>query len=83
MIAFTVGLLLYAACGITVLKVINEVQGKPYMDEIFHIPQAQQYCHGNLSEVRPELTLSIQHRLRYNSTETAPINTSKRLQNFL
>ncbi|XP_046357840.2 putative Dol-P-Glc:Glc(2)Man(9)GlcNAc(2)-PP-Dol alpha-1,2-glucosyltransferase [Haliotis rufescens] len=56
MIAFTVGLLLYAACGITVLKVINEVQGKPYMDEIFHIPQAQQYCHGNLSEWDPMIT---------------------------
>ena len=24
---------------------------KPYMDEIFHIPQVQQYCQGNFSHV--------------------------------
>jgi hypothetical protein len=24
----------------------------PYMDEIFHIPQAQKYCDGNFTEVK-------------------------------
>ncbi|XP_067685168.1 dol-P-Glc:Glc(2)Man(9)GlcNAc(2)-PP-Dol alpha-1,2-glucosyltransferase-like [Haliotis asinina] len=56
MIVFTVGLLLYAASGLMLMKILNDVQGKPYMDEIFHIPQAQQYCHGNLSEWDPMIT---------------------------
>lgn len=36
-------------------KVTRE-QREPYMDEIFHIPQAQKYCQGKFSEVK-ELSL--------------------------
>ena len=28
----------------------------PYMDEIFHIPQAQRYCHGRFREWDPKIT---------------------------
>lgn len=24
---------------------------QPYMDEVFHVPQAQEYCKGNYNEV--------------------------------
>lgn len=30
---------------------------QPYMDEIFHVPQAQQYCKGNYNEVQKILFL--------------------------
>ena len=29
----------------------NNVLSKPYMDEIFHIPQAQRYCNGSYNDV--------------------------------
>ncbi|CAG8711824.1 6791_t:CDS:2, partial [Dentiscutata heterogama] len=34
----------------------NTVVPDPYMDEIFHIPQAQRYCEGNYHEWDPKLT---------------------------
>lgn len=33
---------------------VTREQRAPYMDEIFHIPQAQKYCHGRFNEVRRE-----------------------------
>lgn len=30
---------------------INQVQTIPYLDEIYHVPQAQEYCRGNFSYV--------------------------------
>lgn len=32
-------------------RVTREQRG-PYMDEIFHVAQAQKYCHGKFNEVR-------------------------------
>ncbi|KAI8975572.1 alpha-2-glucosyltransferase Alg10 [Mycotypha africana] len=37
-------------------KLINDKVPDPYMDEIFHIPQAQQYCRGRYTEWDPKLT---------------------------
>ena len=37
---------------------VSFAQSEPYMDEIFHIPQARQYCAGNFSKV------SMKHGLR-------------------
>ncbi|XP_015761840.1 PREDICTED: dol-P-Glc:Glc(2)Man(9)GlcNAc(2)-PP-Dol alpha-1,2-glucosyltransferase-like isoform X2 [Acropora digitifera] len=34
----------------------NAKQPKPYMDEIFHIPQAQKYCHYKFQEWDPKIT---------------------------
>lgn len=34
-----------------ILNQINDHVDKPYMDEIFHVPQAQHYCLGNYNEV--------------------------------
>lgn len=32
-------------------ELINRVQPTPYLDEIYHVPQAQEYCRGNFSHV--------------------------------
>ena len=47
--------LIYFQLSWLVLNRIDEKVYKPYMDEIFHIPQAQQYCVGNYSEVNTNL----------------------------
>ncbi len=31
--------------------IINRTRPEPYMDEIFHVPQAQRYCQGRYTEV--------------------------------
>lgn len=36
--------------------VVNHIVPEPYMDEIFHIPQAQQYCKGNFGSWDPMIT---------------------------
>lgn len=35
---------------------VNHAVPEPYMDEIFHIPQAQQYCKGNFGSWDPMIT---------------------------
>eukprot|EP00117_Sycon_ciliatum_P012237 scpid69449/ scgid13382/ Dol-P-Glc:Glc(2)Man(9)GlcNAc(2)-PP-Dol alpha-1,2-glucosyltransferase; Alpha-1,2-glucosyltransferase ALG10-A; Alpha-2-glucosyltransferase ALG10-A; Asparagine-linked glycosylation protein 10 homolog A len=39
-----------------ILAAIHNVQPTPYMDEIFHVPQTVQYCHGNWSSWDPMIT---------------------------
>ncbi|GER54370.1 Dol-P-Glc:Glc(2)Man(9)GlcNAc(2)-PP-Dol alpha-1,2-glucosyltransferase [Striga asiatica] len=34
----------------------NQIVPSPYMDEIFHVPQAQQYCRGNFRSWDPMIT---------------------------
>ena len=43
--------LIYFQINFLVLYKLDEIVDKPYMDEIFHVPQAQQYCLGNYNEV--------------------------------
>ena len=38
--------LIFLAITTIIFLEINKIQHEPYMDEIFHIPQAQNYCHG-------------------------------------
>ncbi|KAL7248330.1 hypothetical protein ACSBR2_003113 [Camellia fascicularis] len=35
---------------------VNRIVPHPYMDEIFHVPQAQQYCKGNFTSWDPMIT---------------------------
>ncbi|PQQ06855.1 dol-P-Glc:Glc(2)Man(9)GlcNAc(2)-PP-Dol alpha-1 2-glucosyltransferase isoform X1 [Prunus yedoensis var. nudiflora] len=35
---------------------VNQIVPEPYMDEIFHVPQAQQYCKGNFRSWDPMIT---------------------------
>ncbi|KAL4226440.1 glucosyltransferase [Mactra antiquata] len=39
-----------------VFKYISKAQNDPYMDEIFHVPQAQHYCISNFSRWDPMIT---------------------------
>ncbi len=41
----------YAAVTSAIAYQVNEHVPEPYMDEIFHIPQAQKYCTGNFRDV--------------------------------
>ena len=47
---------LLVAIASVIFGVLNKEQPGPYMDEIFHIPQAQNYCIGNLSHWNPKIT---------------------------
>ncbi|MED6131927.1 hypothetical protein PIB30_014639 [Stylosanthes scabra] len=41
---------------VLVTILVNRIVPDPYMDEIFHIPQAQQYCKGNFRSWDPMIT---------------------------
>lgn len=41
----------YVAVLVFISNKINEIQPIPYLDEIYHVPQAQEYCKGNFSHV--------------------------------
>ncbi|THU91646.1 glucosyltransferase [Dendrothele bispora CBS 962.96] len=47
-----------AYCGIciSVLKELNSIVDEPYMDEPFHIPQAQAYCRNEFTTWDPKIT---------------------------
>lgn len=42
---------IYAGVMLAIYNKINQVQPIPYLDEIYHVPQAQAYCKGNFSHV--------------------------------
>lgn len=39
----------YAGGLLIISSYINEIQPTPYLDEIYHVPQAQEYCNGNFT----------------------------------
>lgn len=41
---------------VPVSVLVNRVVPEPYMDEIFHVPQAQQYCRGDFRSWDPMIT---------------------------
>ncbi|KAL1707042.1 glycosyltransferase family 59 protein [Schizophyllum commune] len=46
----------FCAAAVSVLKEVNKHVTEPYMDEPFHVPQAQAYCAGNFSHWDPKIT---------------------------
>ncbi|PPQ62790.1 hypothetical protein CVT24_000484 [Panaeolus cyanescens] len=48
--------LAFAALCVTTLKEVNTLVDEPYMDEPFHIPQAQAYCRGDFGHWDPKIT---------------------------
>ncbi|BGP35598.1 glucosyltransferase [Rhodotorula toruloides] len=46
----------WAAASVWVAVRMNRTVGEPYMDEIFHVPQAQAYCRGDWKYWDPALT---------------------------
>ncbi|KAI0932633.1 hypothetical protein AcW1_000301 [Taiwanofungus camphoratus] len=47
---------LFCALSIITLKAVNEEVTEPYMDEPFHVPQAQAYCRGDYWAWDPKIT---------------------------
>ncbi|KAL6299647.1 glucosyltransferase [Sparassis latifolia] len=47
---------LFMAVSVLVLKAVNEEVTEPYMDEPFHVPQAQAYCRSDYSYWDPKIT---------------------------
>lgn len=43
--------LIYFTINYLVFEYVNQRVSEPYMDEIFHVPQAQEYCLGNYQKV--------------------------------
>ncbi|KAM0522561.1 hypothetical protein ACHAPE_002153 [Trichoderma viride] len=52
-LGFTVTL---AAAAFLWLGVVSEIVPEPYLDEVFHIPQAQKYCEGKFFEWDDKIT---------------------------
>ncbi|KAL0071717.1 glucosyltransferase [Marasmius tenuissimus] len=48
--------ILYCGLCVTILKEVNRLVDEPYMDEPFHIPQAQAYCRGEFDKWDPKIT---------------------------
>ncbi|KAH8086666.1 glucosyltransferase [Cristinia sonorae] len=46
----------FCTISIYVLRAVNEAVREPYMDEPFHVPQAQAYCEGKFQQWDPKLT---------------------------
>ena len=51
---FTIGILV--AVTSMIFTLVNKKQSEPYMDEIFHIPQAQNYCHFQYDHWNEKIT---------------------------
>jgi hypothetical protein len=61
---------IYFNLNYLILNLVNQNVIKPYMDEIFHVPQAQTYCLGNYNEVsKPFIKKIFYYKM------LAPINT--------
>lgn len=46
----------YLAMTASIFTIMHSANPKPYMDEIFHIPQAQKYCNGSFDSWDPKIT---------------------------
>ncbi|RZF48044.1 hypothetical protein LSTR_LSTR002110 [Laodelphax striatellus] len=47
---------LFTISTLTVFNFVYEAQPKPYIDEIFHVPQAQKFCNGTFNEWDSKIT---------------------------
>ncbi|XP_039263673.2 dol-P-Glc:Glc(2)Man(9)GlcNAc(2)-PP-Dol alpha-1,2-glucosyltransferase-like isoform X1 [Styela clava] len=47
---------LYVLCSAAILQAVCQILPAPFIDEIFHIPQAQHYCNGSFSEWNDKIT---------------------------
>lgn len=48
--------LIVSSWVIPISIIVNRIVPEPYMDEIFHVPQAQKYCVGNFKSWDPMIT---------------------------
>ena len=54
--AFPLSLGILSAMTAAVLALINTTVPDPYMDEVFHVPQAEKYCSGNFTHWDNKIT---------------------------
>jgi len=54
--ALAIASLIYLQLNWLILNTVNDNVSQPYMDEIFHIPQARHYCSGNYSVWNDKIT---------------------------
>ncbi|XP_022203020.2 putative Dol-P-Glc:Glc(2)Man(9)GlcNAc(2)-PP-Dol alpha-1,2-glucosyltransferase [Nilaparvata lugens] len=47
---------LYMITSVIVFNYVYEAQPKPFIDEIFHVPQAQKFCNGTFNEWDAKIT---------------------------
>ncbi|KIK70426.1 glycosyltransferase family 59 protein [Collybiopsis luxurians FD-317 M1] len=52
----SVSYIAYVVICVSVLKELNRIVDEPYMDEPFHVPQAQAYCNGDYASWDPKIT---------------------------
>ena len=50
-----VTLSVFLAASAVVFAILHTTRPEPYMDEIFHVPQAMKYCQGRFTEVREQV----------------------------
>ena len=50
---------IFAITNYKIYDLFNKEQPKPYMDEIFHIPQAQKFCNGSFNDVYTCFNINI------------------------
>jgi hypothetical protein len=43
--------ILFTIVTLCIFNMVYEVQSLPFLDEIFHVPQAEKYCRGLFTEV--------------------------------
>lgn len=55
-LAFILVSITYLTVTCTLFDFMFKTQPTPYLDEVFHIPQAQKYCAGNFTEWDPKIT---------------------------
>ncbi|XP_066283138.1 dol-P-Glc:Glc(2)Man(9)GlcNAc(2)-PP-Dol alpha-1,2-glucosyltransferase-like [Branchiostoma lanceolatum] len=53
---FAAVLSVFVVVSVAISARIHRAQPAPYMDEIFHVPQAQKYCQGKFTEWDPMIT---------------------------
>ena len=67
----------YMGMTASIFSVMHTTNPQPYMDEIFHIPQAQKYCNGTFDSWDPKITTLpglylFSSGILGNETETQP-----------
>lgn len=48
--------IVFSVCTLYIFETLHDVHPIPLVDEVFHIPQARNYCEGNLLQWDPKIT---------------------------
>jgi len=77
----------YVGMTASIFQIMHNANPEPYMDEIFHIPQAQKYCKGSFNSYDPKITTLPGLYLFSSGLLASPLSTCSvfnlRMVNFL